>query len=162
MGLLRTHQTQSTCFYPGILCQLSAHMLLSATSPCLLRILCPSPSQGLCSCNYHFSLLNNKLPPLHWFVPMLEGKILNPSPYILLYLLAHLSMYFKDKQLQYILKSSIPQPTSSELILKIIWKGKWIQIAKTILRKDNAGELTLISRLTIISQNQNGVLLGKK
>ena len=107
----------------------STRVLLTTPSPSpLLGIPCLAPSQGLCTCSYHSSLLNQNLFPLHHSIPQHRGKpaIFHP----ILQLLAHYRLPFKAKLLQILLRYSLLSPlpwsfcpshsTVSGLIMAII------------------------------------------
>ena len=92
------------------LCCPSPRLLLTASSPSPLPgIPCLAPSQGLCTCSYHSSLLNQHLLPLHRSIPQHRGK---PTVFYhpVLQLLTHYRLRFKAKLLQILLRYSLLSP----------------------------------------------------
>ena len=92
------------------LCCPSPRLLVTARSRSPLPgIPCLAPSQGLCPCSYHSSLLNQHLLPLHRSIPQHRGKptvFHHPS----LQLLAHYRLPFKAKLLQILQRDSLLCP----------------------------------------------------
>ena len=88
---------------------LSPRLLLTAPSPSPLPgIPCLAPSQGLCTCSYHSSLLNQHLLTLHRSIPQQREKPTVFHP--VLQLLAHYQLPFKAKLLQILLRYCLLSP----------------------------------------------------